>query len=227
MSDAERRRRIAALVPEGETLDLQVLPLAVTMMVGPQIMSAVILVTAKRAVSASLAFLLGVAAATTLGVAVSRGVFALLGDRVSMGDPSDAGSAGKIVQFALVTLLLAAAVKSYVKRETAEPPKWLGTLMEADPGRAFKIGLLVILLMPSDIVVMLAVGAHLEQNGANLTAALPFVAATVLIAALPLLALLLLRRRAERAMPLIREWINSHSWMVNIAAYAIFIVLIL
>src|SRR5688572_31064315 len=46
-------------------------------------------------------------------------------------------------------------VKSYVKRETATPPKWLGTLMDANPRRALEIGFLVIMLMPSDIVIML------------------------------------------------------------------------
>ncbi|MFI0448923.1 GAP family protein [Actinomadura sp. 6N118] len=207
-------------------MDLRVLPLAVTMMVGPQIMSAIILVTTKQAVRASLAFLLGVATATVAGVAISRGVFALLGSGVSLGSPSDTGSAGTIIQLALVALLLAAAVKSYVKRETATPPKWLGTLMDADPGRALTIGFLVIMLMPSDIVIMLTVGANLEHNDAGVTAALPFIAATVVIAALPLLALLIFRKHADQAMPRVREWINTHSWVVNIAAYVIFIVLI-
>ncbi|XVQ11543.1 GAP family protein [Spirillospora sp. CA-255316] len=208
-------------------MSLQILPLAVTMMVGPQIMSAIILVTAKQAVRVSLAFLLGVAVATTLGVTITRGVFALLGNGVSLGDPSDRGSAGTIIQIGLVGLLLAAAVKSYVKRETATPPTWLGALMEAGPGKAFTTGLLVISLMPSDIAVMLTVGANLEQTGASLASALPFIAATVLIAALPLLALLLFHRRAQGVMPRVREWINTHSWVVNIAAYLVFIVLIL
>ncbi|MFI0405561.1 GAP family protein [Actinomadura sp. 3N508] len=208
-------------------MDLQVLPLAVTMMVGPQIMSAIVLVTARHAVRASLAFLVGVTAATTVGVCVSRGVFALLGNHVSLGDPSSKGSAGTIIQIALVALLLAAAVKSYAKRETAKPPKWLGTLMEASPRKAFTIGALMIMLMPSDIMVMLTVGAHLEQRDLELAAALPFVAATVLIAALPLLTLLLFRKHMNRAMPSVREWMNTHSWVVNIAAYVIFILLIL
>ncbi|MGH3239802.1 MAG: GAP family protein [Spirillospora sp.] len=208
-------------------MDLEVLPLAVTMMVGPQIMSAIVLVTARHAERASLAFLLGVTAAVAAGVSVSRGVFALLGNGVSLGDPSSAGSAGTIIQVVLVALLLAAAVKSYVKRETAKPPRWLGTLMDAGPRRAFEIGLLVILLMPSDIMVMLTVGAHLEQRDLGLAAALPFLAATVLIAALPLLTLLLFRKRMNRAMPRVREWMNTHSWLVNIAAYVIFILLIL
>ncbi|MEC4017525.1 GAP family protein [Streptomyces sp. H27-D2] len=95
-------------------MDLQILPLAITMMVGPQIMSAIVFVTTPRAVRVSLAFLLGVAISTTLGVLVTRGIFALLGNSVSSGDPADKGSTGTIVQFALVGLLLLAAVRTYV-----------------------------------------------------------------------------------------------------------------
>jgi hypothetical protein len=208
-------------------VNLQILPLAVTMMMGPQIMSAIILVTAERAIRASLAFLLGVAVAAAAGVALTRGVFALLGGGVSLGEPSDQGSAGTIIQIVLVALLLAKALKSYLGRETAEPPKWLGGLMEATPRKALVTGLLVILLMPSDIVVMLTVGANLEQNDAGLVAALPFIGLTVLIAALPLLALLLLHRRAKRVMPRIREWMNTHSWLINIITCLVFIALIL
>ncbi|MEC4019610.1 GAP family protein [Streptomyces sp. H27-D2] len=114
-----------------------------------------------------------------------------------------------------------------LKRETAEPPKWLGTLMDAGPKRALETGLLVIMLMPSDLVVMLTVGSHLEQHDVGVGAALPFIGATVLIAALPLTVYLLFRRRAERVMPRLREWLNSHSWVVNIAACLIFIAIIL
>jgi hypothetical protein len=65
------------------------------------------------------------------------------------------------------------------------------------------------------------------KNNASLLAALPFIGATVFIAALPLLSYLLLRRRAQRAMPKVREWMNTNSWLVNIIVYVIFIVLIL
>ncbi|QLH20346.1 GAP family protein [Streptomyces sp. Rer75] len=208
-------------------MDLQILPLAVTMMAGPQIVAAVILVTTARPVRVSSAFLLGVAVATAVGVAVTRGIFALLGQAVSPGQPSDPGSAATIVQLVLVGLLVLVAMKNLVRRESVEPPKWLGSLMDAGPLRALRTGLLVILLMPSDVMVMLTVGAHLEQRRAGLAEALPFIGATVLIAALPLLLYLVFRRRARRAMPRLREWLNTHSWVVNVAACLLFIVLIL
>jgi len=55
----------------------------------------------------------------------------------------------------------------------------------------------------------------------------PFIAATILIAALPVLSYLLFRRRAQRIMPKVRDWMNTHSWLVNIIVYVVFIVLIL
>lgn len=207
--------------------DLQILPLAITMMAGPQIMSAVIFVTTPRAIQVSLGFLAGVALAALAGVAVMMGLAALLGTGVDLGDPSDRGSAGRIIQYVLVALLAAGILKNWLRRETVEPPKWLGTLMSADPRRAFRTGLLVILLMPSDIMVMLTVGVHLEQAGSSYAEALPFIALTVLIASLPLLVRLLFGRHAVTAMPQVRDWMNTHSWLVNIIVCVIFIVLIL
>ena len=118
-------------------------------------------------------------------------------------------------------------MKNYVVRATVEPPKWLGSLMEANVRRAVMVGLLVILLGPSDIVVMLTVGTNLEHPGSSLADALPFIGATVLVAALPLLAFLLFHRRARTAMPKVRDWINANSWLVNIFVCVIFILLIL
>ncbi|MFS7877786.1 GAP family protein [Streptomyces asiaticus] len=208
-------------------MGLQVLPLAVTMMAGPQIVAAVVLVTTARPVRVCLAFLLGVAIATAAGVALARGIFALLGQAIAPGDSSDRGVAAVVVQLVLVGLLALVSVKNVVKRRTVEPPKWLGSLMEAGPRKALTTGFLIILLMPSDIAVMLTVGANLEQHDADWTAALPFIAATLLIAALPLLVYLLLGDRARRAMPRLREWLTTHSWVVNVAACLIFIVIIL
>jgi len=204
-------------------MNLQILPLAITMMAGPQIMSAIIFVTAPKALRVSVPFLAGVAIATTVGVIITTIIASLL----SLGDPSDSGSSGNIIQYVLVGLLVALAIKNYVGRETAEPPRWLGALQQADAKRAFMTGLLVILLMPSDLIIMLTVGTNLAQNNAGLVAALPFIGATVLVAALPLLFFLLFHRRAETFMPKVRDWMNDNSWLVNIIVCGVFIALIL
>jgi threonine/homoserine/homoserine lactone efflux protein len=134
---------------------------------------------------------------------------------------------GTVIQIALVALLIAAALKNWRNRETIEPPKWLGSLMRASVPKALVAGLLVILLGPSDIVVMLTVGTNLEHSNLPLSDALPFIGMTVLVAALPLLGFLIFHRRARRAMPKVRDWMNANSWLVNIAVCLIFIALIL
>jgi len=208
-------------------MNLAIIPLAITMNAGPQIMSAIIFVTARKPLKLSAYFLAGVVIAVTAGVTITYTLATLLGNSISLGDSSSGGSLGNIFQYLLVGLLVFLAIKNYVRRETIEPPRWLGALQNATPGTAFKTGLLLLSVFPSDFIILLTVGTNLAQNNASLLAALPFVVATILIAALPVLAYLLFHRRAVRVMPKVREWMNANSWLVNIIVYVIFIVLIL
>jgi Sap, sulfolipid-1-addressing protein len=192
------------------------------MMAGPQIMTAIMLVTHPTPVRVSVAFLIGVAGAATLGTTI----YFLLAGTIDLGDPSDNRSTGKIIQYVLVGLLIALAIRTYLNRATAHPPKWLGGLLEASPRKALTMGFLLIFVMPTDIASMFTVAVNLQHNGDSLIAAVPFLALTVLIAALPLLAYLLFGRRAKEAMPKVRDWITANSWLVNIIVLGIFMVLI-
>jgi hypothetical protein len=208
-------------------MSLAVIPLAITMNAGPQIMSALIFVTATKPLKLSAYFLGGVVIAVTVGVTVTYTLASVLGNSVSLGDSSDSGSLGNIIQYLLVGLLIFLSIKSYVGRETSEPPRWLGAMQNANPKTAFMAGLLLLSVFPSDFVILVTVGVNLAQHNASLLAAVPFMAATVFIAALPALSYLLFRHRAKQAMPKVRDWMNKNSWLVNIIVYVIFIVLIL
>jgi hypothetical protein len=208
-------------------MNLAVLPLAITMNAGPQIMSALIFVTAEKPLKLSASFLAGVIIAVSVGLAITYTFATALGNTISFGDSSDSGSIGNIIQYLLVGLLVFLAIKNYVGRESIEPPRWLGALQNAKPRTAFMAGLLLLSVFPSDFVVLVTVGMNLAQNEAPLLGGLPFIGATIFIAALPVLFYLLFRRRAQRAMPRVREWMNANSWLVNIVVYVIFIFLIL
>jgi hypothetical protein len=208
-------------------MSLSVIPLALTMNAGPQIMSAIIFVTASKPLKLSAYFITGVVIAVTVGVTITYTLATVLGNGVSLGDPSNSGSLGNIIQYVLVGLLVFLSIKSYVGRETSEPPRWLGALQNAGPRTAFTTGLLLLSVFPSDLDILVTVGINLAQQNASLVGAVPFVAATILIAALPVLSYLLFRRRAERAMPKVRDWMNTNSWLVNIIVYVVFILLIL
>ncbi|HEX5850156.1 MAG TPA: GAP family protein [Rubrobacter sp.] len=207
-------------------MSLAVLPLAITMNAGPQIMSALIFVTASKPIKLSAYFLTGVVIAVTAGVTITFGIASVFGNGISLGDSSDSGSVGNIIQYLLVGLLVVASIRSYLTRKTSEPPRWLGAMQNAEPKQAFLAGLLLLSVFPSDFVVLMTVGVNLVQKDASLLHALPFVAATILIAALPMLSYLLFRRRAEVLMPKLRDWMNTNSWLVNIIVYIVFILLI-
>jgi len=87
-------------------MSLEILPLAITMMAGPQIMSAIIFLTTPKPVKVSASFVAAVAIATTVGVIIARALGALLGNIVPLGGPSDPGSIGHIIQYLLVGLLV-------------------------------------------------------------------------------------------------------------------------
>jgi hypothetical protein len=89
------------------------------------------------------------------------------------------------------------------------------------------VATLVILLMPSDVIVKLTVGVNLVHNNAGLLAALPFIVATTLVAALPLLLFLFFYRRAGTLARKVRDWMNANSWLVNMIVYVVFVFLIL
>src|SRR5882724_7611036 len=114
-------------------MNLVVLPLAVTMMAGPQIMSALIFITARRAVAVSFAFVAGVAVAVTIGVTITTWLARHIPTGAHVG--SSGSSVGKIIEYGLVALLIAMAIRNWVGRATIEPPKWLGTVLNAGPGK--------------------------------------------------------------------------------------------
>jgi hypothetical protein len=208
-------------------MSLAVLPLAITMNAGPQIMSALIFITASKPLKLSAYFLTGVVIAVCVGVTVTFGLATVFGNSISLGDSSDSGSIGNIIQYVLVGLLVVLSLRSYLTRETSEPPRWLVSMQNAKPQQAFLAGLLLLSIFPSDFVVLMTVGVNLAQSNSSLLGALPFVAATILISATPMLSYLLFRRRAEVLMPKVRDWMNTHSWLVNIIVYIVFILLIL
>ncbi len=210
-------------------MELRILPLAITTMVGPQILVAIIFITAKKdAIKVSLSYLLGIlfaASAFITAVFVAARVFGLKAG--ASGQPPHWASAVEVI---LVILLIALSLRSYLGRKTAKPPKWMTGLQETKPATAFKLALLLIFLMPTDIVVMLTVGLHLAAHGsspADLLYALPFLVVVMLIAGFPLYSYLLFRKRAERAMPKLRDWMQENSWLVNIIIYLFFIYLVL
>jgi cytochrome c biogenesis protein CcdA len=196
-----------------------VLPMAVVMSAGPQIVTATFLATSQGAKRNSLAFLGGVATATTIGVTV----FFLLGSGIA-GEQNE----GKDwLDWVIIGLLVFLVIWVFVKRNETQPPKWMGRLQRANARFAVTIGFLLYLLMPTDLVAMATVGAYIARQGDPWWHTLGFVLLTVLIAGLPFIMLLAMGKWAESALPRIREWMNANSWIVNEAVLLFFLAMAL
>jgi hypothetical protein len=199
-----------------------VIPVAFVMVAGPQIVTAIFLATGKRWLRNSLLFLSGVAAATTVGTGVAYFGYAFLKQGVTT---SKGESIKLIAAWACVALLLFLAFRVYRKRGEKELPRWMAGLQGAGAAFSFKIGFLLFLLMPSDVVTMVTVGAHLGRCESAYWQVLAFVAATVFLAGTPLILDLFLGKRAETVLPRLRDWMNANSWIVSELLIAIFLVM--
>jgi threonine/homoserine/homoserine lactone efflux protein len=200
---------------------LTVLPLAFVMNAGPQIVSAIFLATSQNARRNSIAFLLGVTIATTAGTTIAF----LLIEAFGSDDPSARTSENSPIDYAIIALLLFLVLRVYLRRNVTEPPGRMGKLQSATPRFSFKLGLLLYSLMPTDIITMLSVAGYLARRDAPLWQALPFIGATVLLAAIPLLILLLMGERAEIVLPKMRNWMTTNAWVVNEVVIVFFLVI--
>jgi len=199
-----------------------ILPMAIVMIAGPQIISAVFLATSENWRRNSLAYLGGAALAITLFVLFAYFLTKLL---KSATNGSNGGGFGDTVDWVILALLLVLAYMVYRGRHEAKTPKWMGRLQTADPGFSFKLGFSLLGFFPTDIITTFTVGAYLQRHGDPWWHAFPFIALTLLLLASPMLLVLTMGKRAEAFLPKVRDWMNSHSWIVSEAVIAIFVVI--
>ena len=201
---------------------LAILPLAIVMIAGPQIISATLIATSQDARRNSLAFLAGVALAITAGTMIAYWVTGLVKTSTR---PASQGTFATVIDWLVIVLLLVLMVRVFLTRKHTEPPKWMGRLQTADTRLSFRLGLLLFLVMPTDIITMLTVGAYLARRGDSWWNSVPFLLLTLLLAGLPLLILLLLGKRAQVLLPKLRDWMSTNSWVVSEAVIGFFLVL--
>ena len=203
---------------------LTILPMAVVMVAGTQLVAAVFLASADRPRAASLGDLAGA------GIVVSGGVTAswLLTRAVNINVGAGSGghrTVGQWIDAVVLVLLAVLAVVVFLRRHTAGTPKWMSGLQQASPGHALRLGVLLFLAMPTDDLTMLTVGASAARHDLSWWHLLPFILLTLALLGLPLLALLLLGHRAEAVLPRMRDWAQQHSWVVSEIVIGFFVLI--
>jgi hypothetical protein len=197
---------------------LSILPLAIVMVAGPQLLSAIFLAVSANWRRNSAAYLLG--AALSISIVVSLAY-------VLSGGTTEEGGDDTTLEIVVVVLLLAAMLHVFLARKTSEPPKWMGKLQDATPRFAFRLGCLLLGVFPTDILTSVAIGATLAKEDEPLWKFSPFLMLTLLFLALPSLTLIAFGERGGRALPGVRDWMNTNAWVVNEIVLAFFVVLAL
>jgi hypothetical protein len=200
---------------------LKVLPMAFVMVAGPQIISAFFFATTPQWKKISGAYVLGAAISIPLVVAIGY----LLTNGSGEGDESSSGLS--TADWVVLALLAFAIVRTYLKRDESEPPKWMGRLQHATPKTALVLGFLLLGFFPSDLITSLSVGSFLSHRGDPYLNALPFVVLALLFLATPALLVAGMGERAQILLPKVRDWMNQHSWIVSEVVLVFFVVIIL
>jgi hypothetical protein len=188
--------------------------MAFVMIAGPQILSAIFLATSENWRRNSAAYLAGAALSVTAIVTIAY----FVGNGVS-----DAGASGDTLDIVVLVLLVAVALRTFLGRKEAEPPKWMGRLQTANPKFSFRLGFLLLGVFPTDILTSWAVGTYLASHGDPWWHYLPFVGLTLLFLALPTILILVFGHRAQAFMPRVRDWMNTNSWIVSEIVIVFFI----
>ena len=203
---------------------LSVLPLAVVMVAGPQIIAAIFLASSREAKRSSLAYLVGAGIAVLIGLTVWYVVFHVVRGTGGGGSKNDGNR--HLIDWVVLAVLLALMVMVFARRKRSQPPKWMSKLQAASPRFAFGLGFLLFIAMPSDEATMVAVAGSLAGHDKPWWHLLPFLFLTLMLLALPLLALLAFGQRAVAVLPKIRDWANEHSWLVSEAVILIFVAIV-
>jgi threonine/homoserine/homoserine lactone efflux protein len=196
---------------------VKILPLAIVMIAGPQILSAIFLATSQGWKRNSAAYILGAAVSISLVVTAAY----LLGEGAS-----DEGASNDTLYVVILVLLVAAALHTFLTRKKAkDPPKWMGRLQTAQPRFSFRLGFLLLGVFPTDILTSLAVGGYLVSQEAPLWNFLPFLGLTLFLLAVPALLIVAMGERAQTFLPRLRDWMDENAWVVNEVVIVFFIAL--
>jgi Sap, sulfolipid-1-addressing protein len=201
---------------------LKVLPLAFVMIAGPQIISAFFFATSPSWKRISAAYVLGAAISIPLVV----GAAYLLTHGAGEGDGSS-GSGLSTIDYVVLALLLFAIVRTYLKRNESEPPKWMGKMQNASPKTALVLGFLLLGFFPSDLITSVSIGGFLSGHGDPYWHALPFVLLTLLLLAMPAILVAGMGERAQTLLPRVRDWMNQNSWIISEVVLVFFVAIVL
>ncbi|SHH00041.1 GAP family protein [Winogradskyella jejuensis] len=202
--------------------DITILPLALTVMLGPQILVGMLLITRKDPIKSSLTYIVSLISTLILTTYIFYWLTSVTDfHKITISNRP-------VIKYLLIALLIFLIVRSIVNRnQITEPPKWMQGITTASLGKIFLIGLGLIAFMPTDIAIAFTVGNFLNDNSNHFLEALPFFVAVVFISFIPLLIYFLIGKKGHKYLENVNDWLNTHGYIINIIVLSFFIFLLL
>lgn len=202
--------------------DIAILPLALTVMLGPQILVGMLLITRKDAIKSSLVYILAIMSTLTMTIFLYYSISKFAGlKEVSFGDRP-------MVKYFLILLFIYLIIRSIINRnKITEPPKWMQKISTSSLGRIAVLGFCLIAFMPTDIVIAFTVGNLLNNESVSFMSVLPFLGAVLFISFLPLIIYFLLGKNGPNYLEKVNSWLNTHGYIINVIVLSFFIFLLL
>jgi threonine/homoserine/homoserine lactone efflux protein len=203
----------------------QLLPGAIGVALSPvPIIAVILMLSTPRAKVTGSAFAIG----WIVGI-VGLSVVVLLVAGPSDDPDSGASTAVSWVKILLGALFLLLALKQWRGRpkrgETPEMPAWMATIDRFTAGKAAGLGVLLSALNPKNLALTVAAMAGVAQAGLSAgedaVAVIVFVVIGSLTVAGPVVAYLLMGRRAEHTLASIKDWMTENNATIMIVLFLV------
>ena len=203
--------------------ETSIIPLALTVMMGPQIIVALLLVTHPKPIKSSLVYILSI----LITLVVTTAIYYYLFDLLDFKEQSGAGN-HSLIKSMIVLLIGYLLIRTFLRRKKlTEKPKWMTSIVSASPWKISKMGFLLIALMPTEIAMEITVAGMIVEHQGTLLDAMGFFSMVTFIAALPILIYWLLGSYGNKVIDSVNNWLNTHGWVVNSVVYLFFVYLLL
>src|SRR5215831_11393189 len=112
-----------------------IIPMAFVMIVGPEIVTSVLLATSRDWAKNSLAYVTGASVSVTAAVSIT--FLVAHGSKTASSDPHHADH---VIDWVILALVLVLSARVVAKRKTTQPPRWMAKLQGSTATFAFSLG---------------------------------------------------------------------------------------
>lgn len=203
-------------------MDIAILPLALTVMMGPQILVGMLLITREDPIKSSLVYVLAIISTLIL----TTFIYYSISKHIGLHEISVSGK--PIIKYILITLFIVLIIRAIINRnKTTNPPKWMRGVTTSSLSKVFIIGLSLIAFMPTDIAISFTVGNLLNTESNSFVDAWPFFTAVLFISLLPLIIYFSLGKNGPKHLEKANIWLNTHGYLINVIVLTFFIFLLI